>query len=100
MQQLDVPQEYRKYYNIALKKQRKKGNLHLFTHFNPFKEFEFFSNVLESLECKTVRVGGNMLITSSRPKSNGTPLQYSCLENPMERGAWWAAVHGVADSQT
>ena len=31
--------------------------------------------------------------------SNGTPLQYSCLENPMDRGAWWAAVHGVAKSQ-
>ena len=31
---------------------------------------------------------------------NGTPLQYSCLENPMDRGAWWAAVHGVARSQT
>ena len=27
---------------------------------------------------------------------NGNPLQYSCLENPMDRGAWWAAVHGVA----
>ena len=33
-------------------------------------------------------------------ESNGTPLQYSCLENPMDRGAWWAAVHGVAKSQT
>ena len=31
---------------------------------------------------------------------NGNPLQYSCLENPMDRGAWWAAVHGVAKSQT
>ena len=29
-------------------------------------------------------------------ESKGTPLQYSCLENPMDRGAWWAAVHGVA----
>ena len=29
-------------------------------------------------------------------EGNGTPLQYSCLENPMERGAWWATVHGVA----
>ena len=28
------------------------------------------------------------------------PLQYSCLENPMDRGAWWAAVHGIAKSQT
>ena len=31
---------------------------------------------------------------------NGNPLQYSCLENPMDRGAWWATVHGVAKSQT
>ena len=31
---------------------------------------------------------------------NGTPLQYSCLENPMDGGAWWAAVHGVAKSDT
>ena len=33
-------------------------------------------------------------------KENGTPLQYSCLENPMEGGAWWATVHGVAKSRT
>ena len=32
-------------------------------------------------------------------EGDGTPLQYSCLENPMDRGAWWAAVHGVAKSQ-
>ena len=31
---------------------------------------------------------------------NGSPLQYSCLGNPMDRGAWWATVHGVAKSQT
>ena len=31
---------------------------------------------------------------------NGNPLQYSCLENPMDREAWWAAVHGVATSWT
>ena len=31
---------------------------------------------------------------------HGNPLQYSCLEKPMDRGAWWAAVHGVAKSQT
>ena len=29
---------------------------------------------------------------------NGNPLQYSCLENPMDRGAWWATVHGAAKS--
>ena len=33
-------------------------------------------------------------------EGNGNPLQYSCLENPMARGAWWATVHGVAKSQT
>ena len=33
-------------------------------------------------------------------EGNGTPLQYSCLENPMDGGAWWAAVHGVARNQT
>ena len=33
-------------------------------------------------------------------EGNGTPLQFSCLENPMDRGAWWAVVHGVARSQT
>ena len=32
-------------------------------------------------------------------EGNGTPLQYSCLENPMDGGAWWAAAHGVAKSQ-
>ena len=32
-------------------------------------------------------------------EGNGTPLQYSCLENPMEGGTWWAAVHGVGNSQ-
>ena len=33
-------------------------------------------------------------------EGNGNPLQYSCLGNPMDRGAWWAVVHGVAESQT
>ena len=33
-------------------------------------------------------------------KGNGYPFQYSCLENSMDRGAWWAAVHGITKSQT
>ena len=36
----------------------------------------------------------------SSGEGNGNPLQYSCLENPMDRGAWWATVHRVAKSQT
>ena len=33
-------------------------------------------------------------------KGNGNPLQYSCLENPVGRGAWWATVHGVTELDT
>ena len=36
----------------------------------------------------------------ARGEGNGTPLQFSCLANPMDGGGWWAAVHGVAKSQT
>ena len=42
------------------------------------------------LECLVCTIG----------EGNGTPLQYSCLENPMDRGAWKAAVHGVAEGWT
>ena len=42
----------------------------------------------------------NMLSRFFIGEGNGTPLQYSCLENPMDGGAWWAAVHGVAESRT
>ena len=33
-------------------------------------------------------------------EENGNPFQYSCLENPVDRGAWWAILHGVAKSRT
>ena len=51
----------------------------------------------------SLRVGhdwATSLSLSHNGEGNGTPLQYSCLENPMDGGAWWAAVHGVAKSQT
>ena len=41
-----------------------------------------------------------LLRSISLGEGDGTPLQYFCLENPMDRGAWWAAVHGVAKSWT
>ena len=57
--------------------------------------------------CKTIRKNpqGNKeehLNNSEQVKGqgNGNPLQYSCLENPRDRGAWWAAVYGVTQSQT
>ena len=40
------------------------------------------------------------LFPQAAGEGNGTPLQHSCLENPMGGGAWWAAVHGVAQSRT
>ena len=41
-----------------------------------------------------------LVVSKENGEGNGNPLQYSCLENPMDGGAWWAAVHGVAKSQT
>ena len=41
---------------------------------------------------------GSLLLSPG--EGNGTPLQYSCLENPMDGGAWWAAFHGVTKSRT
>ena len=40
------------------------------------------------------------MLPSVNGEGNGTPLQYSCLENPMDGGAWWTAAHGVAKSQS
>ena len=58
---------------------------------------------LQSME--SLRVGHDWatslsLFTFMHWKGNGNPLQCSCLENPRDRGAWWAAVYGVAQSQT
>ena len=43
---------------------------------------------------------GEMEVRIAVGEGNGNPLQYSCLENPMEGGAWWATIHGVSKSQT
>ena len=46
--------------------------------------------------CNTGDLGSIPGLGRSPGKRNGSPLQYSCLQNPMDRGAWWATVHGVA----
>ena len=45
-------------------------------------------------------VGSIPVLGRSPGGGHGNPLQYSCLENPMDRGAWWATVHWVTKSQT
>ena len=48
----------------------------------------------------TRQVGSIPGLGRSPGEENGIPLQYSCLENPMDRGAWWAKVHGITESDT
>ena len=45
-------------------------------------------------------LGSIPVLGTSPGEGNGNPLQYSCLENPMDGGGWWATVHGVTKSQT
>ena len=52
---------------------------------------------VESIELQ--RVEHNWATFTFTGEEHGNPLQYSCLENPMDRGDWWANVHGVAKSQ-
>ena len=48
--------------------------------------------------CIAGDLGSILGLGRSPGEGNGNPPQYSCLENPIERGAWWATVHGVAES--
>ena len=50
--------------------------------------------------CNAGDLGSIPGLGRSPGEENGNPLQYSCLENPMDGGAWWATVHGVAKSLT
>ena len=52
--------------------------------------------VIKNLPAQAGDVGSIPGLERSPGKENGNPLQYFCLENPMDRGAWWAAVHGIA----
>ena len=56
--------------------------------FGKFKKIEITSSIISNHNSMRLEM------------DHGNPLQYSCLENPMDRGAWWAMVHSVANSQT
>ena len=74
------------------------GNIHVSTLFS-----QIIPSSLSPTESKSlffISVSFVVLHIGSSGEGNGTPLQYSCLENPMDGGAWWAAVHGVAKSWT
>ena len=52
-------------------------------------------------QCRDLRKAGSIPGSGRSPEGgHGNPLQYSCLENPMDRGAWWARVHRVTESDT
>ena len=59
---------------------------------------QFYEDLQDLLEL--TRKKDVLFIIGPIVRTDGTPLWYSCLENPMDRGAWWAAVHGVAESRT
>ena len=62
--------------------------------------FSVFTIELENLEAQMLSVSGKFYsLLYSAWEGSGNPLQYSCLENPMDGGAWWAAVHGVVKSR-
>ena len=58
------------------------------------------SSVGKESACSAGDLGSIPGLGRSPGEGNGNPLQYPCLENRMDRGSWWAAVHGVAKSHT
>ena len=55
---------------------------------------------VKAFACNAADLGLIPGLGRSPGEGNGNPLQYSCLENPMDGGAWWATVHRVAESWT
>ena len=75
----------------AKSKRKKERYKHVNAHFQRIARRD--KKVFLSDQCKEIE-------ENNRLGKTGTPLKYSCLENPMDRGPWKAAVHGVAKSQT
>ena len=67
-----------------------------------FRKYRGFPGGLdgEESDCNTEHLSSVPGLGRSPGEGNGNPLQYPCLENSMDRGAWWATVHRVAKSWT
>ena len=63
------------------------------------KQASLVTQMVKNLACSAGDLGSIPGSGRSPGEGNGNPLQYSCLENPTDRGAWWATAHGVAKSQ-
>ena len=90
---------------IALEKMHDRSFKHLFNN-QTFSHFCMASPMTQEVKnlSANARDTGDMGLIPGSGRSpgggNGHPLQYSCLENPMDRGAWWAIVHRVTKSRT
>ena len=86
-----------------IKEAKSKGEKERYNHLNAELQRRGRRNKKAFLsdQCKEIEENNRMRKTRDIfGEGHGTPLQYSCLENPMDRGAWQAAVHGVAKSRT
>jgi len=80
-----------------------KGYLHNFPlslYYQDITYFNISTDFWNSIPAKNHRFRVRNSLKLELGEGNGTPLQYSCLENPMDGGAWKAAVHGVAEGRT
>ena len=92
----------RKKINTAFVNSEKKGILELTSFFSLTTDISFIS-IGSDFKASAYNAGdlGSVPGSGRSPgEGNGNPLQYSCLENPMDGGSWQAAVHGVAKSRT
>ena len=95
-------------YNFFLSERKHKFTWQIITTFNYMKYWNIQKGFLGGSAVKnlpanardTEDVGSIPRLERSPEEGNGNPLQYSFLENPMDRGAWKAAIHGIANSQT
>ena len=73
-------------------------------HYHPFLKMYALpipgGSEVKASACNAGDLGSISGSGSSPGEGNGNPLQYSCLENPKDGGAWWATAHGVAKSRT